>query len=350
MNIEQIILNILNQLAAQFNLKPTITTDNQVVNLDLRAGFPCLNLQHTLLPKIKQALNNHHELPAVNITLTQVIQAHLTQLSGKGLRGVKNTIAIASGKGGVGKSTIAVNLATALAKEGARVGLLDADIYGPSVPMMLGNTAPVRIENDRYLPIEVHGIQAMSMGYLLEQDQTLIWRGPMLAKSLIQMIELTQWDELDYLFIDLPPGTGDIPLTLVQKIPLAGAFVVTTPQQVATLDAKKAIQMFQKTNITVLGIIENMTTHNCVNCGHQTHIFGQNGAQKLAEQTGCSLIGQLPLDQRITENADHGLPSALDVDPILSQKFLEIAQKASMKLAAEPLNYADRFPNIVMKS
>src|SRR3989338_6783439 len=217
------------------------------------------------------------------IQLPKPIKAHQTQLAGMALKNVKNTIAIASGKGGVGKSTVAVNLAAALAQAGARVGLLDADIYGPSIPLMLGATEPVQVVDERYQPAFVHNIQAMSIGYLTQQsDQALIWRGPMLAKALIQMLDLTAWDDLDYLFIDLPPGTGDIQLSLVQKIPLTGAIVVTTPQQVATLDAGKAIQMFKTTHIHLLGLIENMASHQCSNCGHEEALFGHGGAAALS--------------------------------------------------------------------
>lgn len=328
--------------AQGLKLKTTLTHTADLTQLTLCAGFPipphrASTLKKTLQQALEQALPHH---PQINITLTQQIEAHQTQLAGKGLRNIKNTIAIASGKGGVGKSTVTVNLAAALARAGARVGILDADIYGPSIPTMLGHTEPPMIENDRYLPILAHGIQAMSMGFLVKDDDALIWRGPMLAKALIQLIDLTQWDNLDYLLIDLPPGTGDIPLTLVQKIPLTGAVVVTTPQNVATLDAIKAIKMFQKTNITLFGLIENMSTHLCENCGHESTIFGQGGAKKLATETQTPFLGQLPLTPRITHECDAGQPSTLPV-------FDDIAMQVAQGVSQTPLNYAGRFPPIV---
>jgi ATP-binding protein involved in chromosome partitioning len=276
------------------------------------------------------------------------IKAHRTQLPGKGLRGVKNTIAIASGKGGVGKSTVTVNMATALAKLGARVGILDADIYGPSIPIMLGKTEPVQLDGERYLPIQAHGVQAMSIGYLTnDSNSTLIWRGPMLAKSLLQMLDITQWDELDYLFIDLPPGTGDIQLSLVQKIPLTAAIIVTTPQNVATHDADKAITLFEKTGIHLLGIVENMSLHQCNQCGHQAPLFGEGGALALCKKHHCELLGQLPLDARISLDSDKGTPSSLSAHGPLTDAFTAIALKISAALAQRPLNYADKFPPIV---
>ncbi len=273
---------------------------------------------------------------------------HRTQLIGQSLRNVKNVIAIASGKGGVGKSTVAVNLAIAMAREGARVGLLDADIYGPSVPMMLGAVPALQSQGDHCLPMQAHGIQAMSIGYLRQEDDSaLIWRGPMLAKSLIQLINITLWDNLDYLFIDLPPGTGDIQLSLVQKIPLAGAIVVTTPQQIATLDAQKGLSMFEKTGIHVLGIIENMASYHCAACGHQAAIFGQGGALQLAQQYQCELLGQIPLDPRIGTACDNGLPVALEKEASLSMPWIEAARRTALNLSQRPLNYADKFPPIV---
>jgi len=276
------------------------------------------------------------------------IKAHRTQLLGKSLRGVKNTIAIASGKGGVGKSTVTVNLAYALAQQGARVGILDADIYGPSIPLMLGKTEPVQLSGEHYLPVMAHGIQAMSIGYLTEDDQALIWRGPMLAKALIQMLDLTLWDNLDYLLIDLPPGTGDIQLSLVQKIPLTAAIIVTTPQTVATMDAQKALKMFEKTNIDVLGIIENMSLHTCRQCGHQEALFGQGGATELCSRFNTVLLGQLPLDKQITQQCDLGQPIVADTSNPTAQAFLDIACKTGVELSKRPLNYADKFPPIVV--
>jgi ATP-binding protein involved in chromosome partitioning len=270
-------------------------------------------------------------------------------LTGKALRGVKNTIAVASGKGGVGKSTVTVNLAAALAKLGARVGILDADIYGPSIPLMLGETKPVQVKDNCYIPVEAHGMQAMSIGYLTDTNQALIWRGPMLAKSLIQMLDITLWNELDYLFIDLPPGTGDIQLTLVQKIPLTSAIVVTTPQNVATLDAQKAITMFSRTGIDVLGVIENMSTHICSHCGHQEAIFGKGGAAALCDAYQCILLGQLPLDSHVRKHCDEGIPTATHSSNQLTDTFIKTAMRTAIELSKKPINYADKFPRIVVE-
>lgn len=356
MNTENTITTILNstldpllQLSAtDMGLKSVMTQEANHLTLNLCAGFPSAFLQETFVPILTTALT--HALPHLQITvvLDQFIKAHRTQLAGKGLRGVKNTIAIASGKGGVGKSTVTVNLAIALARAGARVGILDADIYGPSIPLMLGKTEPVQVNGDRYLPVMAHGVQAMSIGYLTDGEEALIWRGPMLAKSLIQMLDITQWDELDYLFIDLPPGTGDIQLSLVQKIPLTTAIVVTTPQNVATLDAQKALNMFEKTNIHALGIIENMSVHICSQCGHEDTIFSTGGADKLSDAHHCTLLGKLPLDSRITLQCDQGIPTATNGTDELVMTFVKTALRTAIELSKMPLNYADKFPPIVM--
>lgn len=280
---------------------------------------------------------------------TPPLQAHQTQLPGKSLRGVKNVIAIASGKGGVGKSTVTVNLAVALAKTGARVGILDADIYGPSIPQMLGQKTPVEINTDsRYIPVQAHGIHAMSMGYLTaDREAPLMWRGPMLAKSLIQMLDITAWDNLDYLLIDLPPGTGDIQLSLVQKIPLTAGIIVTTPQTVATADAEKALLMFEQTNIHVLGLVENMAEHICSNCGHHSTLFGTGGADALSKKHNATLLGQLPLHADIRKNSDSGQPSALQDNTELANAFKALAFNVDTAIRKRPLNYANKFPPIV---
>ncbi|MFA5959717.1 MAG: iron-sulfur cluster carrier protein ApbC [Tatlockia sp.] len=356
MNIDKTVAEILTttrdeilQLnAEQLGLNLDFSVTNQRLFVELSAGFPIKGLEDSYLPLLENALKNALPLYETQIKLKQCIRAHRTQLPGKGLRGVKNTIAIASGKGGVGKSTVAVNLALALARAGARVGILDADIYGPSIPLMLGKTKPVEVQGDHYLPVEAQGLQAMSIGYLTDNEAALIWRGPMLAKSLIQMLDLTLWQELDYLFIDLPPGTGDIQLSLVQKIPLTGAVVVTTPQNVATLDAQKAIKMFEKTGIEVLGLIENMSMHACSQCGHQDAVFGSGGAQQLSDRFHVNLLGQLPLDGEIQRNCDEGRPTAADDTP-LAKPFREAAMRLALALAQRPVNYADKFPDIVVE-
>ena len=277
------------------------------------------------------------------------IKAHLTQMPGKGIRGVKNTIAIGSGKGGVGKSTLAVNLACALAKLGARVGLLDADIYGPSVPLMLGNVSPLVFENEHYTPVMVHGITAMSIAYLTEGEPALMWRGPMLAKALIQMLDLTLWDNLDFLFIDLPPGTGDIQLSLVQKIPLAGSLIITTPQTVATQDADKAIKMFKHTNIPVLGIVENMAHYTCRHCNTEEAFFNTHSNESLYQHHEIACLGSIPLNPQISHDGDKGTPTVLQNNNELSEFFLNIAEAFYEKLATRPLNYTGKFPDIVVE-
>ncbi|VEB36809.1 iron-sulfur cluster carrier protein ApbC [Legionella cherrii] len=357
MTTENTVIHLLNTLKDPFlgltgkemNLQFSLEmADNQLL-VNLTAGFPCNLLEENYKPLFLAALQSAFPNQEIVIHINQWIKPHKTQLVGKGLRGVKNTIAIASGKGGVGKSTITVNLATALARLGARVGILDADIYGPSMPLMLGETEPVQVSGEHYLPAKAHGIESMSIGYLTDSEQAIIWRGPMLAKSLIQMLDITLWDNLDYLLIDLPPGTGDIQLTLVQKIPLTAAIVVTTPQNVATLDAQKAIHMFSKTGIDVLGIIENMSTHICSQCGHQESIFGAGGAETLCTAHHTTLLGQLPLDGRIRQNCDEGTPTATKVRDELTDTLIKTAMKSAIELAKKPINYADKFPKIVVE-
>ena len=254
----------------------------------------------------------------------------------KALPEIRHIIAVASGKGGVGKSTVAVNLALALKTEGARVGILDADIYGPSQPLMLGSKdRPTSPDGKRMNPILAHGLQAMSIGFLIDDQQPMVWRGPMVTQALQQLLTETVWSDLDYLVIDLPPGTGDIQLTLSQRIPVSGAVIVTTPQDIALLDARKAIEMFRKVEIDVLGVVENMSTHVCSQCGHEEAIFGTGGGARLAQQYGVELLGQLPLDIRIREQADGGKPTvAADPESDLAKRYRDIARKAATRLVS----------------
>lgn len=289
----------------------------------------------------------------ISITIQTRILAHAIQPGVQSVPGVKNIIAVGSGKGGVGKSTTSVNLALALALEGAKVGILDADIYGPSQPTMLGSQAePVVNDTDKRMhPVERYGLQTMSIGYLIGEDQPVIWRGPMVSGALQQLTNQTIWADLDYLIVDLPPGTGDIHLTLVQKIPVSGAVVVTTPQDLALLDAQRASAMFQKVNINVLGIIENMSLHTCSECGHTEAIFGEGGGQRLADKSRVSLLGQLPLDKQIRTDADGGKPTVVaSPESALALQYRECARRIAAQLSLRPRHYGNLFSTIVVES
>jgi ATP-binding protein involved in chromosome partitioning len=267
--------------------------------------------------------------------------------------GVRNIIAVASAKGGVGKSTVAVNLALALAAEGASVGILDADIYGPSQPMMLGlqGQRPTSPDGKTLDPMTAHGVRAMSIGFLIDVEQPMVWRGPMVTQALEQLLRDTQWKDLDYLVVDMPPGTGDIQLTLAQKVPVTGAVIVTTPQDIALLDARKGLKMFEKVNVPILGIVENMSTHVCANCGHEEHIFGEGGGRKMADDYGVTVLGSLPLDVRIREQADSGNPTvAADPGSRAAQTYKEIARRVAVKIAEKAQDFSAAFPKIVIKN
>ena len=279
------------------------------------------------------------------------ISTHVVQAGQKGIPAVKNIIAIASGKGGVGKSTTAVNLALALCKAGAEVGLLDADIHGPNQPIMLGVHDKAQMSPDKkFIPIRQYGIQSISIGYLIDAQTPMIWRGPMVSQALKQLVYETLWEDLDFLILDLPPGTGDIPLTLAKKVPLSGAVIVTTPQEVALSDAGKALIMFKRLGITVLGIIENMAIYRCPHCNHEEAIFGDGGGKKMAENNGLPLLGQIPLNIAIRKNADGGKPLMIaEQDSFIAEIYKDIAFMLVEQLSLQPVNYSVKFPNIIVK-
>ncbi|WP_432698568.1 iron-sulfur cluster carrier protein ApbC [Marinobacterium sp. YM272] len=304
-----------------------------VLELPYAAAREHQALKDALAEEVQQACGASE----VRVEINQVIPASGSEKQLPGLAGVRNIIAIASGKGGVGKSTTTTNLALALKEQGARVGVLDADIYGPSQGMMLGvpsGTRPETAEDGNFfLPVERLGIQVMSMSFLVNDDTPMVWRGPMVSGALQQLLNQTKWNDLDYLLIDMPPGTGDIQLTLSQRVPVSGAVIVTTPQDIALLDARKGIEMFRKVDIPVLGVVENMSTHICSNCGHEEAIFGAGGGEKLSRDYDCELLGQLPLAMAIREQADGGKPSVVaDPDGAHAQRYLEIATRLSAKL------------------
>ena len=327
-----------------------ITIDGGSVKIDVVLGYPALGWCDKLAVLLRDEVNKVDGVTDVEIDIQTKISAHAVQKGVDLLTGVKNVIAIASGKGGVGKSTVAVNLALALVAEGATVGIMDADIYGPSQPRMLGLSGrPDSADGKSLDPMVAYKIQSMSIGYLVDQDQPMIWRGPMVTQALDQLIHETNWTDIDYLIIDLPPGTGDVQLTLAQKIPVSGAVIVTTPQEIALMDARKGLKMFEKVEVPVLGIVENMSTHICSNCGHEEHIFGTGGGIKMAEQADVTFLGSLPLDMRIREETDNGRPTVVaEPESVIAQSYRAIARRVAGKLSQQAKNFAARFPSIVI--
>jgi len=318
------------------------------IAIDLRLGYPAAGWHDELERILRARLQGFDGVDNVTLEVSNFIASHAVQGGLKPLDGVKNIIAVASGKGGVGKSTVAANLALALESEGASVGVLDADIYGPSQPRMLGLSGrPETTDEKRILPMRTHGIQAMSIGVLVDVDQAMIWRGPMATQALSQMLSETLWQDLDYLIIDLPPGTGDVQLTLAQRIPVAGSIVVTTPQDVALDDVRRAVAMFRKVKVPVLGIIENMSTHVCSSCGFEEAVFGHGGGERMATETGLPLLGQLPLEAALGRSTDDGTPIvASDPENPASLRFREIARRTAGRLARQAVNTEIRMPKI----
>ncbi len=329
-----------------------IQLDNNSINAKIELGIPANSLVDALRAQVETELRIETGLESVSVDIETRVSSHAVQGNLKPIPGIKNIIAIASGKGGVGKSTVAVNVALALASEGASVGMLDADIYGPSQPHMLGvaGEQPVSEDGKSMLPLMAHGLQVMSIGFLVDPDQPMVWRGPMVTSALNQLMHQTNWDDLDYLIVDMPPGTGDIQLTLSQKVPVSGAVIVTTPQNIATLDARKGLAMFRKVSIPVLGVVENMSTHICSSCGHAAAIFGTGGADQMVADFDIPLLGQLPLEARIREHADSGVPTVIaDPESAAAMAYRAIALQIASLQAEQRADYSSKFGNIVVE-
>ena len=325
-----------------------LRVDGGQVSFTLELGYPAQSLVPTLQQSLAAAAQTVPGVQQVAVEITSKVQAHAVQRGVPLLPEVKNIIAVASAKGGVGKSTTAANLALALAAEGARVGVLDADIYGPSQPMMLGLSGkPQSLDGKTMEPLQNYGVQVMSIGFLVEPEQAMIWRGPMATQALEQLLRQTHWQGLDYLIVDMPPGTGDIQLTLSQRTPVTGAVIVTTPQDIALLDARKGITMFEKVGVPILGIVENMAVHVCSQCGHAEHIFGAEGGKKMAAEYGLPYLGALPLALRIREQADSGQPTVV-ADPTseAAQTYRHIARSVAARIALQGKDYSAKFPPI----
>ncbi|MBF5003087.1 iron-sulfur cluster carrier protein ApbC [Diaphorobacter caeni] len=320
------------------------------VAFDVEIGYPAKSLVPELRQQLVTAAKALPGVENVSVNVVSKIIAHAVQRGVQMLPGVKNIIAVASGKGGVGKSTTAVNLALALAAEGANVGLLDADIYGPSQPLMTSTSGkPESLDGKLMEPKRSMGLQINSIGFLVDEEQAMIWRGPMASQALEQLIMQTRWQDLDYLVVDMPPGTGDIQLTMSQKVPLTGAVIVTTPQDIALLDAKKGINMFQKVNVPILGLVENMAVHVCTNCGHVEHIFGEDGGKKMAEKMGMDYLGALPLAMSIRQQADSGKPTVVaDPDGDVAKIYKSIARTVAVKIAQQAKDFSSKFPTITV--
>ncbi|MDR2260253.1 MAG: iron-sulfur cluster carrier protein ApbC [Azoarcus sp.] len=330
-----------------------LAVEGGAVRFEVELGYPASSQHGAIRDMLAAAVLALPGVEHVEIGLSDRIVAHAVKNGVKLLPGVKNVVAVASGKGGVGKSTTAANLALALAAEGARVGVLDADIYGPSQPQMLGIGAqrPESADGRMMEPIETHGLQVMSIGLLIADDTPMVWRGPLATRALTQLLTETRWRDLDYLVVDMPPGTGDIQLTLAQSVPVTGAVIVTTPQDIALIDAKKGLRMFEKVNVPILGVVENMSIHICPNCGHEEHVFGAGGGQRICDDYGVAFLGALPLDLRIREEADSGAPSVI-ASPAgrAAAIYREIARKTAVAIAAMGRDMSDKFPHIVVRN
>jgi len=329
-----------------------IKIDGDNVSLDILLGYPAKTQIEPIRKQVVAKLKSIPGIGSVTANVTMKIVSHAVQRGVKLVPGVKNIIAVASGKGGVGKSTTAVNLALALAAEGVSVGMLDADIYGPSQPTMLGITGrPETKDGKRLEPMQGHGIQAMSIGFLIDVETPMVWRGPMVTQALEQLLNETNWRDVDYLVVDLPPGTGDIQLTLAQRVPVTGAVIVTTPQDIALMDARKGLKMFEKVNIPILGVVENMSLHICSKCGHEENIFGSGGGDRMSKDYGIDLLGSLPLDIKIREQADSGMPTVVaDPDGRVAEIYREIARKVAVKIAEKQQDHSAAFPKIVVQN
>ncbi len=329
-----------------------ILVDDQRVKVTLELGYPAKSSIPDLRAQIESRLDGMDGISEIEVSVSNKIFSHSVQKGVSPIPNVKNMIAVASGKGGVGKSTVSANLALALSSEGAQVGILDADIYGPSQPRMMGVRGKPQSKDGKSMqPVFSYHLQTMSIGFLIEEETPMIWRGPMVTQALEQLLKQTAWADLDYLVIDLPPGTGDTQLTLAQRVPVSGAVIVTTPQDIALLDARKAYRMFEKVEIEVLGVVENMSTYICSQCGHQEHIFGEGGGQRMAEEYGVSYLGGVPLDIRIRRDADRGRPTVVnEPDGEIAQIYRKIARTAAARLSQQKKDFTSDFPSIVIQN